>query len=751
MTNVRATPKLITRNFAAMKRAAATSCAGRPRICSGVRATAPSSRRCSRDRPLRSRGGGVHRHRPEGDVHLRGQREGGPPHAASRGHRRGLPRLRGTRHAQAAPAGEAAASRPLLPPRGSAGRPLPPVRPDRRRGPGVRRLLPGRELILLLDSLLDQAGVRRRLRLSSLGNADTRAAYGEELRAHLRAREAELSEEVRGRIEANPLRAFDSDHPGTRAVMADAPLLTDRLDAEDAEHFADVRGLLDDAGVAYDLDPTLVRGLDYYTRTVFEFDSPALGAQSGVGGGGRYDGLVEQLGGPATPGVGWAAGVERIPLAGSGEPPRDAPVFVAISGAEHRRAAFALARDLRSAGVAAEVEQAGRSIKGQMKHAGRLEASAVVIVADRIQVKDMGSGKQVSVADAREAIAVVAGGRCPGDRHLHQPLPQRVGRPRSGRARRRGMCAWPGGCKIVATTAAASSSTCATARAAAARVPPSSARRGTTRPPSGSARRMSISAAASSSRRGEGTVNPELPTGEVELEVASFDLLADARTPPFQIDEDESRSRARKLRLRVPLPETRARPGMAEAHGPAPPGWYPTIRPPLRAGRAFSRSRRRCSPGSTPEGAKGLPGAQPPPARHVVRAAAVAAVVQAAVDDGRPRALLPDRPLLSRRGLPRRPPAGVHPARRGAVLRRQEEERDGRWCDSMVAEVLALAGIELDGPIERVPYDEALLRYGTDRPDRRIDIEIADLGEVFAASEFKVFAGALAGAGWCGA
>ena len=175
---------------------------------------------------------------------------------------------------------------------------------------------------------------------------------------------------MRGRIEANPLRAFDSDHPGTRAVMADAPLLTDRLDAEDAEHFADVRGLLDDAGVAYDLDPTLVRGLDYYTRTVFEFDSPALGAQSGVGGGGRYDGLVEQLGGPATPGVGWAAGVERILLAGSGEPPRDAPVFVAISGAEHRRAAFALARDLRSAGVAAEVEQAGRSIKGQMKHAG---------------------------------------------------------------------------------------------------------------------------------------------------------------------------------------------------------------------------------------------------------------------------------------------------------------------------------------------------------------------------------------------
>jgi histidyl-tRNA synthetase len=250
------------------------------------------------------------------------------------------------------------------------------------------------ELILLLADLLAGHGVESRLRLSSLGNAETRRAYGEELRGHLRAREGELSEDVRARIDANPLRAFDSDHPGTRAVMADAPLLTDRLDPDDAEHFAQVRALLDAAGQPYDLDPTLVRGLDYYTRTVFEFDSPSLGAQSGVGGGGRYDGLVEQLGGPATPGVGWAAGVERILLASNRveEPVRT--VFVALAGDGAVDTAFQIVRELRGRGLRAQMEQAGRSLKGQMKQADRLGASHVVIVGEQLEVKDMATGEQ---------------------------------------------------------------------------------------------------------------------------------------------------------------------------------------------------------------------------------------------------------------------------------------------------------------------------------------------------------------------
>ncbi len=265
------------------------------------------------------------------------------------------------------------------------------------------------ELILLLSELLAEAGVESRLRLSSLGDAETRREYSEELREHLRSRESELSDEVRGRSETNPLRAFDSEHEGTRAVVADAPLLLDRLRPDDAEHFAEVRALLDEAGQEYDLDPTLVRGLDYYTRTVWEFESPSLGAQRGVGGGGRYDGLVEQLGGPPTPGVGWAAGIERILLAAGYDIAWDEePVYVAVAKPERRRAAFALARELRRAGLPAQVEQAGRSMKGQMKHADRLGARAVVIVGEQIELKDMETGDQTEVSGAPEVIELVA-------------------------------------------------------------------------------------------------------------------------------------------------------------------------------------------------------------------------------------------------------------------------------------------------------------------------------------------------------
>ena len=262
------------------------------------------------------------------------------------------------------------------------------------------------ELILLLRELLDRAAVGATLRLSSLGNAETRRSYAEELRTHLRDREPELSEEVRARIDTNPLRAFDADHPGTRAVMADAPRLIDRLDAEDAEHFSDVRALLDEAGCEYEVDPALVRGLDYYTRTVFEFESPDLGAQSGVGGGGRYDGLVEQLGGPPTPGVGWAAGVERVllasPAAEGPSPPRR--IYVVVPEPERRGEAFRITQALRAGGMAAEMETAGRSVKGQMKQADRLEATEAVIVGDELEVRDLSSGEQRVVQSIEEIL-----------------------------------------------------------------------------------------------------------------------------------------------------------------------------------------------------------------------------------------------------------------------------------------------------------------------------------------------------------
>jgi histidyl-tRNA synthetase len=262
------------------------------------------------------------------------------------------------------------------------------------------------EIIVLLAELLERAGARElRLRVGSLGTPETRREYSDELRGFLRSRADELSDEVRGRIDANPLRAFDSDHRGTQAVMRDAPRLLDRIAPEDAEHFGEVCAMLDAAGVGYEVDPTLVRGLDYYTRTVFEFTSDALGAQSGVAGGGRYDLLAEQLGGPHTPGVGFAAGVERILLAAGDQAAADtgADVFIAsekgITAVE-----FKFLNDLRGSGKRAFMEQAGRSLKGQLKQADRLGAAKVVIVTpDEVRVRDMETGETQTVESLEEA------------------------------------------------------------------------------------------------------------------------------------------------------------------------------------------------------------------------------------------------------------------------------------------------------------------------------------------------------------
>jgi histidyl-tRNA synthetase len=255
------------------------------------------------------------------------------------------------------------------------------------------------ELIVLLADLLEAAGVKRtRLRLSSLGTPATRAEYREELKAFLRAHEEQLAEDVRDRIDLNPMRAFDSGDRGTQAVMRDAPKLLDRLDPEDSEHFARVRALLDDAGLRYELDPTLVRGLDYYTRTVFEFTSDELGAQSGVGGGGRYDGLIELLDGPPTPASGWAAGVERMLLATSElpTPPELVDLYVAVGDRQGSRTAFELALEARRAGLQAQLELAGRSLKGQLRHADRIGARYVAIVGENgsARLKNMESGDE---------------------------------------------------------------------------------------------------------------------------------------------------------------------------------------------------------------------------------------------------------------------------------------------------------------------------------------------------------------------
>jgi len=269
------------------------------------------------------------------------------------------------------------------------------------------------EVIMLLSDLLGELGVPGvELRLGSLGSLDARRAYLEDLKAHLHANEGELSKDVRERIDINPLRAFDSDDEGTRGVMASAPTIVGRLEGEDAEHFEAVKAQLDAAGIAYVVDPTLVRGLDYYTRTIFSFVCDALGAQSEIGGGGRYDGLIEQLGGVPTPAVGFAAGIERILLALDEEEPaagRDA--FVAIADESQRERAMALAVELRHAGLSAEVDLAGRGLKGQLKHADRLGARRVLILeADgSAQLRDMGTGEQ-RPADPGKLLDEMTGG-----------------------------------------------------------------------------------------------------------------------------------------------------------------------------------------------------------------------------------------------------------------------------------------------------------------------------------------------------
>jgi histidyl-tRNA synthetase len=274
------------------------------------------------------------------------------------------------------------------------------------------------ETIVLLHTLLAELEVRGlRLRLGSLGSLDARAEYRERLAAYLRANAERLSRDVRERIDLNPLRAFDAKDPGTQEVMRGAPLLLDALNAEDRAHFEEVCALLRAAGIDWELDGALVRGIDYYTRTIFEFTSDALGAQSGVAGGGRYDGLIELLGGPHTPGMGWAAGVERIMLAagervgGLGFAPVTDLYVAHENGAVE---AFAIASEARAAGLAVQQELAGRSMKGQIRQADRAGARYVAIVgADGTELRDMDSGDQEPVASRAELVARVIKGRHP--------------------------------------------------------------------------------------------------------------------------------------------------------------------------------------------------------------------------------------------------------------------------------------------------------------------------------------------------
>jgi histidyl-tRNA synthetase len=239
------------------------------------------------------------------------------------------------------------------------------------------------ELIHLYVELLRRLGVRDYvLELNSIGDANCRPAYVRRLEAWLDEHDAELDEEARAKRRTTPLRVFDVKSERVQTLLARAPKIGETLCDPCAEHFEHVRGFLDALGVAYELAPTLVRGLDYYTRTTFEFKDEAIGAQDTICGGGRYDGLIEAIGGPPTPGIGFGAGVERLLLSmpeTDEEPPRVDVFFVAAEGADRKVIATALA-ELRRRHISADMDYAGRSVKGQWTQAGRLGARHVEVV-----------------------------------------------------------------------------------------------------------------------------------------------------------------------------------------------------------------------------------------------------------------------------------------------------------------------------------------------------------------------------------
>jgi histidyl-tRNA synthetase len=241
------------------------------------------------------------------------------------------------------------------------------------------------EVIHLYVELLRRLGVTQwELHLNSIGDADCRPAYVERLNEWLDAHADVLDEDARHKRATSPLQVFDVKDERVRAALADAPTIGQSLCDACREHFAAVQEQLRVLGVPFVLDPTLVRGLDYYTRTTFEFMGPFQNANSVICGGGRYDGLVEAVGGPPTPGIGFGAGIERLLLALENEgitfesPPLD--VFVVVAEDADRSAVARLLADLRRAGISADTDFAGRSFKGQMTQAGRTRARTVVIV-----------------------------------------------------------------------------------------------------------------------------------------------------------------------------------------------------------------------------------------------------------------------------------------------------------------------------------------------------------------------------------
>jgi histidyl-tRNA synthetase len=274
------------------------------------------------------------------------------------------------------------------------------------------------EQIAMLDDFLGRLGVRAQVKVNSVGDGACRPAYLDRLRAHLRAHQAELCADCRERTERNPLRALDCKVESCQPVLLAAPRLLDQLCDGCRAHFEAVKAALDDLGVRYAVDPRLVRGLDYYVRTAYELTSDLLGSQSAVAGGGRYVGLVELLGGPAVPGIGFALGQERLAIvmeaSGHRSPEPRPELFLIAADEAGARAALRLAASLRQAGVACDLDPRGGKLKAQFRQAERVRARyALVLGGDEVasgqaKLKDLATREERPVALAGLAAALGA-------------------------------------------------------------------------------------------------------------------------------------------------------------------------------------------------------------------------------------------------------------------------------------------------------------------------------------------------------
>ena len=269
---------------------------------------------------------------------------------------------------------------------------------------GIEGPLGDVEIISLAAHILDALGLTDKvtLHLNTLGDSESREAHRAKLVAYLEVHRDRLSEESLTRLDRNPLRIFDSKDEGDREVIKEAPLLSDHLNDASKTFFDDVQAGLKTAGVAFELNPRLVRGLDYYCHTAFEFTTETLGAQNAVLAGGRYDGLIETMGGPSTPGTGWAAGVERLALMIAEPPPPERSIAIVPVGAEAETEALGIAQRLRHAGFPVDLGFSG-NLKKRLDKANKANAAAAVIIGDdelakgAAAVRDMETGEQTEV------------------------------------------------------------------------------------------------------------------------------------------------------------------------------------------------------------------------------------------------------------------------------------------------------------------------------------------------------------------